>query len=331
MESHHGESHDCRAHGWRHGGRRRCCTICGRTWTVYPRRPGRKKLRAEKMLPRHLLIGKLPARLFIARRRCSPTAFYEHSRRAFARLAKRPYWPQLPETDDLILMVDGLWFAVRGVESVLYSLALRPVHSDNAYLLDPIVLDGKEYEKTWRDAIGTAIRPDALPRIRALVADGFKGARAIASDHGWIYQRCHWHLLSTLGTFGVRRCKRMRGRVARDVVLRLVHELLYEQDEQLVPQLCADLRELACDECLGNRRIRYVVTNFLRDVDHFRAYLRHPELRLPTTTGAMESLHALVRGAISRVNSPQSILNRARCLVRLHPPVRCNGHKNPQD
>lgn len=331
MESHQGEFHDCRAHARRHGGRRRYCTICGRTWTVYPRRPGRRRLRAEKMLPHQLLIDKLPAQRFIARRRCSPTAFYEHSRRAFARLAEKPYWPQLSEADDLILLVDGLWFAVRGIESVLYSLALRPVHSDSAYLLDPIVLDGKEYEKTWREAIETAVRPDVLPRIRALVADGFKGAGAIASDHGWIYQRCHWHLLSRLGAFGGRRRRHMRGRVARDAVLRLVHALLHERDEQLVPQLCADLQELACDECLGNRRIRYVVTNFLGDVDHFRAYLRHPELRLPTTTGTMESLHALVSETISRVNSLQSILHRARCLVRLHPPLRCNSHKNPQD
>lgn len=283
------------------------------------------------MLPRQLLIKKLPASLFIERRGCSTTTFYEHSRRAFAWLAGRPYWPQLPEADDLILLVDGLWFDVRGVESVLYSLALRPVHGKNAYLLDPIVLDGKEYEKTWRDAIRAAIRPDALLRIRALVADGFTGARTIASDHGWVYQRCHWHLLNTLGAFGSRRCRQLRGRVARDAVLRFVQALLYEKDERLVPQLCADLKELACDRCLGNRRIRYVVANFLRDVDHFRAYLRHPELHLPTTTGAMESLHALVRGTISRVSSRQSIINRVQCLVRLHPPICCNGHKNPQD
>jgi hypothetical protein len=298
---------------------------------VYPRRAGRRKLRAGEMLPKQLLIKKLPARLFTARRRCSLTAFYEHSRRAFARLAGRPYWPQLPETDDLILIVDGLWFAVRGVQSVVYSLALRPVHGESAHLLDPIVQDGKEYEKTWRDAIGAAIRPEVLARIRALVADGFTGARAIASDHGWVYQRCHWHLLNTLGAFGVRRCRQMRGRVARDAVLRFVQALLYEKDEQLVPQLCKDLQELACDRCLGNTRIRYVVTNFLRDIEHFRAYLRHPELRLPTTTGAMESFHALVRTAISRVSSRKSISDRVQCLVRLHPLLCCNGHKNPQD
>ena len=331
MKSEHGESHVCLAHGRRHGGRRRYCSVCGRTWTVHPRRPGRKRLRTEKALPRRLLAKHQPAGQFIARRHCSPSTFYEHSRRAFARLAKTPHSPPLADADDLILIVDGLWFAVRNVESVLYNLAVRPIDSDVACLLDPVILVGKEYEKTWREAIKTSVMPEVLTRIRALVADGFKGARAIAADHGWVYQRCHWHLLSTLGVFGIRRNRHLRGRVARDAATRFVQAILYERNEQLVQQLCADLQDLASDQCLVNRRIRYVVSNFLRDVDHFRTYLRHPELRLPTTTGSMESFHAKVRPAASRVSSLESILNRAKCLVRLDPAITCNGHTDPQD
>lgn len=331
MEAKHGESHVCRAHGRRYGGRRRYCSVCGHTWTAHPRRPGRKRLRAEATLPRLMLAKHQPAGQFIARRHCSPSTFYEHSRRAFARLAKTPYSPPLSDADDLILIVDGLWFAIRNVESVLYNLAVRPVHSDIAYLLDPVMLVGKEYENTWREAIKTSVMPEVLIHIRALVADGFKGARAIASDYGWVYQRCHWHLLSTLGVFGVRKHRNVRGRVARDAATRFVQAILYEKDEQIVQQLCADLQDLASDTCLANRRIRYVVSNFLRDVDHFRAYLRHPELRLPTTTGTMESFHAKVRPAASRVSSLESILNRAKCLVRLYPTIINNSHQNPQN
>lgn len=331
MRSKHGESHVCLARARRYGGRRRYCSVCGRTWTIHSRRPGRKRLRVEAALPQHLLVKHEPAGQFITRRHCSPSTFYEHSRRALARLARLPYSPPLSDAGDLILIVDGLWFTVRNVESVLYNLAARPIDSKVACLLDPVMLVGKEYEKTWREAIKTSVVPEMLPRIRALVADGFKGARAIAADHGWVYQRCHWHLLSTLGVFGVRKNRHLRGRVARDAATRLMQAILYERNEQLVQQLCADLSDLVSDRRLVRRRTRYVISNFLRDVDHFRAYLHHPELRLPTTTGTMESFHAKVRPIASRVNSIESILNRAKCLVRLDPTITCNGHTDPQN
>jgi len=265
------------------------------------------------------------------RRRSSPAAFYRRARAAFEYLAAEPYWPQLPQEGELILLVDGLWLRFRGTDFVLYTLALRPVQSNVAHLLDPMLLEGHESGERWQQVIAAAIGSGVLRRIRALVADGFRGAHRIVAEHGWVYQRCHWHLLSVLQGLRGARSSRVHGRVVREAIYQLVYELLVTTDEQRVLELSGRLRLLAQDQYLRNRRIRYLVGGLLRDLDCFRAYLRHPELRLPKTIGVLESLHALTRQAVKCVNSPAAALARAKALIRLHPTLTCNTPENPQN
>lgn len=331
MATIHETLHDCRAHARRHGGRRRRCAICGRTWTVHQRQRGRPRLRTDQSLPAKLLLDKQPAAILAYRRRCPQSTFYRHARTAFDRMATEPYWPAVPETENYILMADGLWFSFQGSDAVLYNFVLRPVCSNQAYLLTPVMLPGKEYEHTWRLAINQVVAANWQNRIHALVADGFSGAGRIAAERNWVYQRCHWHLLASLEGMSGRRCRQTHGRIIRETIIQLVRELIGTTDEQRVPVLCSQLRELAQDEYLRNRRIRYKVNNLLKDTDCLRAYIRHPELRLPTTTGTLESLHALIRPAVRTVNRPEAVLARTRCLVRLHKTIICNQHQNPQN
>ena len=331
MESLHETLHNCRAHAQRHGGRRRRCVVCGRTWTVHQRKQGRKKLRVERDLPRRLLLEKQPARGLMRRRRSSSAAFYRRARAAFEYLAAKPYWPQLPQKGELILLVDGLWFRFRGTDFVLYTLALKALQSNVVHLLDPMLLEGHESGERWQQVIAEAIGSDVSWRIRALVADGFRGAHRIVAEHGWVYQRCHWHLLSVLqGLRGAKR-SRVHGCVMREAIYQLVCEILVTTDEQRVLELSGQLRLLAQDQYLRNRRIRYLVGGLLRDLDHFRAYLRHPELRLPNTGDVLKSQHALIRQAVNCVNSPSTALTRAKALIRLHPTLTCNTPENPQN
>ena len=331
MATIHETLRDCQAHAQRHGGRRRRCSVCGRTWTVHQRQRGRLRLRTDRSLPAKLLLKKQPAAVLADQRHCSKSTFYRRARTAFDRMAAEPYWPTLPETENYILMADGLWFGFKGSAAVMYNFLLRPVCSNQAYPLSPVMLPGKEYEHTWRLAINQAIAASWQNRIRALVADGFIGAGPIAAERNWVYQRCHWHLLSSLEGMSGRRCRQTHGRIIREAIIRLVRELMETRDEQRVPLLCSQLRELAQDEFLRNRRIRYKVSNLLKDIDCLRAYIRHPELRLPTTTGTVESLHALIRPAVRCVNRPEAALARTRCLVRLHQTITCNEHENPQN
>src|SRR5512137_1510008 len=327
METIHETLHDCRARSQRHGGRRRRCAVCGRTWTVHRRRRGRPRLRTDRSLPAKLLLKKQPAAILTDQRQCSSSTFYRHARAAFDRMAAEPYWPALPETENYILLADGLWFGFQGSAMVMYNFVLRPICSNQAYLLSPVMLPGKEYEQTWRLAVSQVIAANWQDRIHALVADGFSGAGRIAAERNWVYQRCHWHLLSSLGCMSGNHRQHTHGRVIRETISRLVRELLETMDEQRVPVLCSHLRELAQDEYLRNRRIRYKVSNLLKDIDCLRAYVRHPELRLPTTTGTVESLHALIRVAVRCDSCPEAVLARTRCLVRLHRTIACNEHE----
>jgi hypothetical protein len=307
------------------------CCLCGRTWTLHRRRRGRPRLRTDRSLPAKLLLKKQPAAILTDQRQCSASTFYRHARAAFDQMAAEPYWPALSETEDYILLADGLWFDFQGSDMVMYNFLLRPICSNQASPLNPVMLPGKEYEQTWRLAISQVIPASWQRRIRALVADGFSGAGRIAAERNWIYQRCHWHLLSSLESMSGRRCRRTHGRVIRETIIRLVRELIATRDEQRLPMLCSDLRALAQDEYLRNRRIRYKVSNLLKDVDCLRAYIRHPELRLPTTTGTVESLHALIRPAVRCISRPAAALARTRCLVRLHRAIACNEHGIPQN
>jgi len=77
-----------------------------------------------------------------------------------------------------------------------------------------------------------------------------------------------------------------------------------------------------------------VVREFLRRTDHFRAYRRHPELDLPTTTGTVEAMGRIVRDLMRQtrsIRSPHALQLWATALIRMHPSVTRNGkHFQPK-
>jgi hypothetical protein len=211
MATLHETLHDCSDYVQRHGGRRRACARCGRTWSVHKRRRGRKRRRVNRALPKMVFVSHEVAERLRQRRRCSRDAMYRQIRRACQDLVQRPPTVLVPDDTDLVLIVDGLWFAFRQREWVLYNMALRPIAGDRACFLDPILLEGKECAKRWRQALALSISRDRFRHIRAFVTDGFRGARTIATDNGWVLQRCHWHLLSALRGFVTGRKRRRAG------------------------------------------------------------------------------------------------------------------------
>jgi hypothetical protein len=71
-----------------------------------------------------------------------------------------------------------------------------------------------------------------------------------------------------------------------------------------------------------------IVREFLRRVDHFRAYRQYPELHLPTTTGSVEAMNRKVRDLMRQtrnIKSPQALHLWATALIRTRPIVKCNG------
>ena len=73
-----------------------------------------------------------------------------------------------------------------------------------------------------------------------------------------------------------------------------------------------------------------MVCEFLKDLRHYRTYLRQPELGLPKTTNTVESMCGVVRALLRRTragSNPKSVLLWSTALIRLRPQIVCNGHQ----
>jgi transposase-like protein len=237
-------------------------------------------------------------------------------------IAERPGQALIPG-GDLALVVDGLWCTFQGRYWVLYNMAVKPVVEDVAYLLDPIQRCGRENAQGWSAAISTI--PRAIKdRIRALISDGLPGFETIGQQQGWVSQFCHWHLTRSLESKLGRHRRQLGSRWLRERIYAAVCDALTTTDEHQLGLLEERLRQLI-ERWDCTRKLRWTVSQFLRLKDSFRAYLRHPDLRLPTTTGSLESLHNLLRVAIGTVNNPESALLRATAHLRLRQTITCNG------
>ena len=279
---------------------------------------------AKRLLQHVLLEGRSLVSLAQQRRQSFPSARYRF-RTALRSLAAQPPAISMP-VGALILVGDALWFRFANRRWTLYLLALRPVRGCLATLLDPILLPGKENSSDWGRAIG-AIPSRLRRRVRALVSDGFAGVKGIARSHGWVLQRCHFHLIRSLHVVrGTRRP--LRGTAVREAAYQLIRKALRQQDCEQLRCLTEQLQALAASaDC--PRRLRLIVRGFLRERPSFHGYLIHPELHLPTTTNALESMGSIIRSTVGTVRTPRALQRWATALVRVRPQITCNGADFP--
>jgi len=301
---------------------------------VRPRRRGPKPHRTPPSVLHRVLVGGLTVRQLASQRQCIAVPTYRYRfRQALQRFVARPHAQPLPP-GPLLLLVDGLWFQFAGRPWILYLTALRACRGHRARFLDPLLLPGQEGASRWRHVVA-ALPPAAQRRIRGFVADDLPGMRRIARDHGWILQLCHFHLLLRLrGPRPHPRPHALRRPAVRAALDRLVRQALVLPDGPRLERCLARLRHLAHRDC-GTLRTQRTIRQFLQHVADYRAYLTHPELGLPRTTSAVESMGRIVRELFrsSRAGSnPRSLLLWATALIRLRPEVICNGcliNQNP--
>lgn len=221
------------------------------------------------------------------------------------------------------LLGDGLYFKFKRMDWVMYIMAVKPIRSSRAFFLDPVLLPGKESYERWRMALAT-IPPETKKRILAFVSDGFRGSKLVAKEHGWIHQRCHFHLLMALIRRHGRRSYRIKGFAIREKLLNVVRVSLTTADNTVMRTQKLKARRLLSHP-LCPPWIRKQTIEFLRTLDDFRAYLRYPELNLPATTNAIESSGKIIRKATSTARTPRSVLLRATTFLRLRKSITCNG------
>lgn len=322
MNTIHAKSPCCRETIYRYGSRRRQCRACGRTWRIRQKRTGRKPKRSSSRMPEKLFVKYARITAWAEARHLAVSTVSERLNRSLVRLLKQK--KRLPR-GPYALLGDGLYFKFKRMDWVMYIMAVKPIRSHRAFFLDPVLLQGKECYERWRAAL-TTISPETKKRIQAFVSDGFRGSKLIAKEHGWIHQRCHFHLLMALIRRRGRRSYRVRGAGIRERLLGVVRILLSTTDTaEKRKQTLKAQRLLSHPLCPPWIRIQTV--EFIRTLDDFRAYLLYPSLNLPATTNSIESTGKLIRKATSTARTPESVLLRAAAFLRLRKSITCNGKK----
>ena len=224
-----------------------------------------------------------------------------------------------PIGDNCILVVDAVWFQFKKVRWTLYLGAVRSVDCNKADILEPKLVCGRECHLGWRDYI------DGLPEnikqsIKAVVSDGFRGVDRIAKSHNWIVQRCHFHLISQLQV-NRGRWKKMPDTPMREEIYQTVVKLLYAKENK---QILEERLRYLINKSSCPHRLKMIATEFLRHLHQFRSYLLYPELNLPATTNSIESLNKIIRTRCKHLCTPESLLLRARTLLKIRKTVTCN-------
>lgn len=283
------------------------------------------------MLRRVLVDGFTLRQLASRHGRVATPAYRYRFRQALHRFVARPHQPRIPP-GALVLLADGLWFQFKGRPWVLYLTALKPCRGNYAIFLDPLLLPDKEGASRWAQVL-TALPLGATRRIRALVVDNLPGMRRLARQHGWVLQLCQFHLLLKLQVRHRGVHYRLRGGRVRQEIDHLLRGALELPDGPRLRRTLDRLQRLARVDC-GTLRIQTMLRECLHQLPFYRAYRQYPDLGLPRTTSAVESMGRLLREMFrsSRSGSnPASVLLWATARIRLRPAIVCNGYTLNRD
>jgi len=309
----------CRAMTYKFGGKRRQCSACKKTWTLWPKKRGRTLLR-----PRHNLLRKVVTEkqsLVVHSKRWPHLSLSAWSVRL--RLAMKKYLAGSKEnsipTGSLIAVIDALWFCFEQERWTLYLTTVRPINGLKATILDPVLLPGHENYEDWSSAIN--YWPSSVKnRIKALVCDGFRGTDRLAHDHGWLIQRCHFHLLAQLQV-NRGKWKQLPDSPQSEKIYLSVRKILIAKLDKLTSCVQELKRLLIKNDC--PKRLGAIAREFLRRLDHFRTYLNYPELNLPNTTNTVESLNKIIRSHCKHLRTPESLILRTKVLIRMRKTMTC--------
>lgn len=313
----------CSAQSRRYGGRRLQCTTCLKTWSRYPHKRGPRKGRCNYELLKRVVLDK---RKLKDQKPYFSNLSVDAIRKRFNQVLddmvsqKRTY-PK--PKGSYILLGDGLYFSFEGKDWVLLMMLLKSTASNDAWIIDPILLAGGESFDNWKIAIEKNIPEDYRKCIFAFVSDDFKASDKLVKHFDWRHQLCHFHLIAYLQVRRGKRKHNIAGKYTREAIYQIIYKILREPDSQKVKKFSADLRELTKQsDC--PKSFRMIVNNFLRKLDKFRTYLTYADKQIPRTNNPVESLASQIRERTRKLNSPQSVLHWATAYARLKQKMNCN-------
>lgn len=328
MTNIHEKSPCCREDVRRFGGRRRQCVRCGKTWRVWKRKRGRKKIRVSPSIARQFVFHRvLPTR--------APRAGVRHTRnerqyrlsRSRACCAQTLPWPSVPQEGPLIAIADALVKYIEREWHTWYFVLVRKREGGRAVILPAYHRKGTETVMGWRaafDQAGEAV----LSRIQALVSDGHRGLTFEAKWRGWLLQRCHFHLIARIQS------RRSKWRTSQHTeegrrIYGLVAQVLTAAEETRLPPLINALEEIAWHT--PSHDLQRTLLGFVNHYEEFRTYLAHPLLRLPTTNNTAETLIGLVEDVSRRARGFRTISvfhEWVSCVIKTRRTIRCAPRKS---
>lgn len=310
MNTLHEKSSCCGGIVRRYGGRRRQCGVCRKTWRSWQRSRGRKKKRLS-MLPalRYLRGGTAPTRIL------QPSVI---------RFVSTTSWPIVPIEESLIAVADAFRQWIEGRLLNVYLITVRPVQDSWAIITPPHFAEGRESWAEWQTAFAR-LSPEILGSIQALVCDGHPGLIATAKRHGWLIQRCNFHIIAKLQ--GRRsRWRWSRHRAAGEHLFSLVRIVLTSTSSGELQTALKGLRTIGA--ATTSPQLRVYLSGFLTHYRDHRTYLAHPELSLPRTTNTAESLIAGIRSLARKAHgfrTQRSFKLWITAFLKYKKKMRCNG------
>ncbi|MFZ2593141.1 MAG: transposase [Minisyncoccia bacterium] len=294
-----------------------------KTWTVRPKKRGRKARRATATPVRKYLNHE---RVPISREcrvvtvNASRSARLRKERDAFN---EKQSWHPIPD-GPLILIADAIVKYRKGSWHTWFFMFLRAVDDEDAVILPPYYARGREAYAEWSNALDT-IPPDALGRVKALVSDGHRGLVSYALRSNWLIQRCHIHLLMAI------QARRSRWAMSRR---REEGEELHTLTDCVLNDLCSKKATQALEriEEIGwlssSKMLKKVLQGFVTSAEDYRTYINYPELNLPATSNTAESLNALVDDLSSRARGFRTIVSLNAWIIALckeRGTMKCRG------
>lgn len=292
MGKSHQKSACCQGKIWHVNKRRRRCSVCKHSWTAWPKRRGPKPQRpSHKLLERYASHTSGSLSRQAAESSLSPQALQAKARIARDATRGKLGYPPLP-TGPVLVVADALLERLsNGDQLVVYLVLVRPLDSNRAVIVPPVIRYGHEDMAGWSQALDTlplAVRA----QVKAVVCDGQTSLVSLVRRNGWVLQRCHFHLLQGLNNY-VKTGRLSRSGLLAEEIHELVRVVLHSPDDQKVERAVTQLSY--CAKLARSRGTRKVLSGFVKHWRDYRAYLYYDELNLPRTSGSAESCLSRIR------------------------------------
>lgn len=324
MKKLHVKSPCCRGEIIRYGNRRRQCASCSKTWRVRKKKRGRDHLRINSQL----ILDYLNKKRSVFKTKANQERFRYRLNLSLNYFLAHTEWSHPPGDCPLITVVDAMWEIVEGIECTVYVILLRPVDSDQAWILPPVIVPEKESANGWEITLEN-IPTQLKKRIVALVCDGEPHLVFQAKQLGWLVQRCHFHLIASIKNY-VTNNPLSRKRLLGKMVLEAAHIALSTQDETTLEQALDDLMLLS--KLTKNKKLKSRLTGFVKHIDDFRTYLKYPKLNLPHTSNTVESLIQCLRDLQYRARgfrTAKSFIRWMKAICLFKKIMTCAGKNQP--